>query len=83
MPYEELLGWMSYFDERPVGWREDLATYRFLQSQGTKEAPEKIFPSLVPIFNKNKTGDMSQKLQGSMMLSKMMGAKGGKQIPNE
>jgi hypothetical protein len=54
MPYDELIGWMAYLDERPIGWREDLRTYRFLQTQGAKEKPGAYFPSLAMLDRKSK-----------------------------
>jgi len=53
MPYDELLGWFDYFDRRPVDWRDDDRTYKYLQTQGVKEKPWKIFPTLNPIYNNN------------------------------
>jgi len=81
MPHEELLGWFSYFAQRPVGWRDDLRTYRFLQTQGTKEKPEKIFASLVPIFApKEGREEGYESMLKSPFVGKMMQSKGGKQL---
>jgi len=46
MPYVELLKWVSFFNRRPIGWREDQRTYMLLSAQGLKEEPEKLFPTL-------------------------------------
>jgi len=46
MPYVELLKWASFFNRRPVGWREDQRTYMLLSAQGLKEEPETLFPTL-------------------------------------
>lgn len=46
MPYVELLKWVSFFNRRPIGWREDQRTYMLLSAQGLKEEPEALFPSL-------------------------------------
>ena len=49
MTYNELINWMSYFDEYPIGYREDYRAY-FIGSasgnlpKGTK--PGDCFPSL-------------------------------------
>jgi len=51
MPYDELLGWVKYFEERPVGWRDDDRTYRDLQFNGYKGKPWEVFNSLKPIYN--------------------------------
>lgn len=52
MPYEELLGWSLYFEERPVGWRDDDRTMKILQANGVKESADKLFASLAKIHNK-------------------------------
>jgi len=46
MPYTELLKWINFFSERPIGWREDQRTYMLLRAQGVKEKPENLFPTL-------------------------------------
>jgi len=46
MPYTELLNWISFFDRRPVGWREDQRTYLMLKTQGVKASAESLFHSL-------------------------------------
>jgi hypothetical protein len=46
MPYTEFLKWVSFFEERPSGWREDQRTYMLLAAAGVKEKPESLFPSL-------------------------------------
>ena len=83
MPYDELLGWHAFFQERPVGWRDDLRMVSFLRTQGVKEAPEKIFPSLSRVFNPPKKDDGKiylSDLQGSSFFSNMLGAVGGDQL---
>ena len=46
MPYHELRCWLTYFEKRPTGWREDNRTAMILQAFGVKERPEKMFQSL-------------------------------------
>jgi hypothetical protein len=46
MPYNELRGWIEFFEKRPIGWREDNRTSMILQAFGVKEKPEKIFRSI-------------------------------------
>lgn len=53
MSYDEFLGWLSYFERRPVDWRSDDRAFKFLQTQGVKEKPWQIFRSLEPIYNAN------------------------------
>lgn len=49
MPYTELLKWISFFNSRPIGWREDQRTYLLLKSFGFKGSPESLFASLKQI----------------------------------
>jgi len=86
MPYEELLGWMSYFEMRPVDWRDDDRTYKLLQVQGVKEKAVNIFPSLRAIYNppmkeEVKSGQLDMRnFKGSAMFKKVLMAKGGEHI---
>jgi hypothetical protein len=76
MSYLEMLKWFSYLEERPVGWREDLRIFYILSSLGYKGKPQELFPSLNLIFKPRKLAS----LKGSMMFSKLLGAKGGKKL---
>lgn len=83
MPYEEFLGWMDYFNRRPIEWRDDDRTFKLLQAQGTKAKPNEIFPSLAAIYNPVKTeGDTMDisSFKASAMFNKILGAKGGDKI---
>jgi len=85
MPYDELLAWVDYFNQRPVGWREDDRTYKLLQAQGVKEKPHSIFASLAAMKKladeKVKDGMISTKnLQASVLFNKIAGAKDGEKI---
>ncbi len=51
MTYEELLGWLNYFERRPVGWRSDNAAAMLLQAQGVDKKPWELFNSLDAIYN--------------------------------
>ena len=79
MPYDEFMKWVSYFEQRPVGWREDLRTYYFLCTQGYKEKPSALFPSLRFMENQKESSNVSS-LRGSFLHSKMMQAKGGEKL---
>lgn len=46
MDYVEFVKWCSFFQKRPIGWREDQRTYMLLSAQGLKEEPENLFPTL-------------------------------------
>ena len=71
MPYEEFQGWMKYFKQRPIGWREDHRTALLLNAQGVKKQGHEIFPSLAAI-NRSSTKAIDPKF-----LRKLMTAKGG------
>jgi hypothetical protein len=49
MPYDELVNWLLYFKERPIGWRNDNRAYMLLAAQGVKQKPEALFNSLAQI----------------------------------
>jgi len=85
MTYEELLGWFNYFEQRPVGWREDDRTMKFLQTQGVKEGPGKIFPSLKAIYSGGKKESKDKEtpidsLAGSSLFQKLMSSVGGDNV---
>lgn len=46
MPYDEFVGWCSYFKLRAPGWREDYRAYLIISSNGAKVKPGELFPSL-------------------------------------
>jgi hypothetical protein len=79
MPYQELQGWFSYFEQRPYGWREDDRTHKLLQAQGVKEKAWMLFPSLNAIYNRPKSSEGLDvgRFKASMMFHKMLSAKGG------
>lgn len=79
MTYEEFLGWLDYFERRPVGWREDDRTAKLLQAQGVKEKPQNLFPSLAAIYKKPEGFDV-QGFKSSAMFSKILAAQGGDKI---
>lgn len=81
MPYDEFVGWQLYFKERPVGWREDLRTYKLMQIQGLKDKPWKHFPTLDPIFNSSKTSSFNPvSFKRSFLFQKLLEAKGGEKV---
>lgn len=51
MTYEEMLGWFSYLEQRPIEWRADDRAAKLIQVQGAKEKPWQIFASLDAIYN--------------------------------
>ena len=86
MTYEELLGWMNYFERRPVEWRSDDRVYKVLQTQGVKEKPWQLFNSLGPIYQPPQPKEFEEGMIGnnfrkSDLFSKLLSAKGGENIP--
>lgn len=79
MPYTEFVMWLSYMEQRPVEWRDDLRTYRLLQAQGVKERAENLFATLSPIFNPV-TEDPMRSLKGSFLYKMMGEAKNGDKL---
>jgi hypothetical protein len=85
MPYDELLGWIAYFDKRPVGWREDDRTMKLLQAQGVDKKPGDIFPSLAIIGKPDEVEVKdnvvsADKLKQSLFFAKMINARGGDKL---
>ena len=75
MPYEELLKWATYFQRRPIGWREDQRTYMMLAAKGVKESPETLFPAL-KMLKENIPAEVKALPKGEF-LQRMLQAKGG------
>lgn len=40
------MGWIKYFNRRPIGWREDIRVSTQLAAAGVKSKADKIFPSI-------------------------------------
>ena len=86
MPYEEFLGWESYFNMRPVGWRDDSRTYKLMRAWGIKERPESTFDSLARINRAavpsvSEGGKISEEaLRKSSFFGKILTAKGGDKL---
>ncbi len=80
MPHDELLAWISYFDKRPIGWREDLRTAYIMRAFGDKRQPAEIFPSIATIASQPKKIDPVSSLSKSTLFSKMLGARKGDKL---
>lgn len=84
MTYEELLGWINYFERRPVGWRDDDRAHKIMQTNGCEVKATEIFSSLTPIYkpaNKLPDGMIDpNNLKGSVLFQKMLGAVGGDKL---
>lgn len=79
MPYEEFLAWISFFESRPIGWREDLRTAYIMRTFGDKRQPTEIFPSIKAVYSAKPSDSMSS-LKSSFLFNKMLSAKGGDKI---
>lgn len=81
LPYEEVQGWFSYFEQRPYGWRDDDRTYKLMRVQGCDAKPARVFPALEPIYTPPvapKPGQVSvKKLKQSSLFAQLMQAVGG------
>jgi len=75
MDYTEFVKWCSFFQRRPIGWREDQRTYMLLSAQGLKEEPEKLFPTLKALKDHIPTDVKS--LPKGKFLERMLTAKKG------
>ena len=87
IPYTELLGWLDYFDRRPVDWRDDDRTLKLLQVQGFKGSGSSIFASLATMAKsqenaaKKAPGQISiNNLKTSFLFNKIQGAIGGEKL---
>jgi hypothetical protein len=86
MSYEEMAGWFTYFNTRPIGWREDQRTFMLLSAQGVKAKAETLFPSLRAISGGNKPTVQdgvitdANKFKSSGLFAKILKAKGGDDI---
>jgi hypothetical protein len=79
MPYDELLRWLAYFEERPVGWRNDNRAFKIMQTFGAKGKAADHFPSLLAL--EAKPNKALKTLPKSLFFQKISTAKGGVQIP--
>jgi len=86
MPYEEFVTWFNYFQQRPIGWREDERAFKLMQAQGVKEKPENVFSSFATM-KANETESMSQdgtlnhsKFKNSGIFAKILSARGGEKL---
>ena len=77
-PHNEVMGWVEYFQRRPVGWRDDHRASYGLAAQGVKAKPHELFSSLHAIerdkeeaANESVDGDAA-KLIVSPLFQKMM-----------
>lgn len=81
MPYDELLKWVSFFEARPNGWREDQRTYMIMASMGAKGKPEDFFPSLRMMKVQEEKAKAKREADmvtpTGLFLKKMMAAKSG------
>jgi hypothetical protein len=84
MPYEELLGWYAYFDLRPIEWRDDDRSFKFLQTQGFKGKPWEVFPSLEKIYNQKIELEEDQlnirSLKSSFFMQKILESQNGEKL---
>lgn len=84
MTYEELLGWFSYFEQRPVEWRADDRAAKLIQVQGSEAKPWQLFTSLDAIYNpkvnKSDGNFDSNSFKRSGFFQKLASASGGEDL---
>lgn len=80
MPYEEFLNWLSFFNKKPVGWEDDLRTYKVLQALGVKAKPETIFSTIRQIKSQEDKCNSTKGIKGSALFSRILSAKGGDKL---
>ena len=79
MSYEEYEGWLKYFEQRPIGWREDLRTSYIMSAFGAKNT-NKMFPSLVKLFENAPDKRPTESLRNSALFNKILSAKKGEKL---
>ena len=78
MSYTELLKWISFFNSRPIGWREDQRTFLLLKAFGFKGQAEEVFATLKQIkTNQVNKQTPDQAMPKGKFLDKLLSAKGG------
>ena len=78
MPYTELRKWITFFDQRPIGWREDFRSFMVMKSMGFKGKPEDAFVSIQHLKKVDKDKQLNDRaVPTGQFLSLMLGAKGG------
>jgi len=91
MPYDEYVNWQLYFQQRPIGWREDDRTYKLLRAQGVTASETAIFPSLAVMKEglekekrKEKEKEVNVKsLKNSIFFHKMLSSRGGDKLVDD
>ena len=79
MPYDEFLGWVSYFQLRPPGWQEDSRFMKILQAIGIKAKPEEVFNSLKQMRESNRATETGvPAIKQSYLFQLMLGSSGDK-----
>jgi len=81
MSFEEFLKWQEYFKARPIDWRDDDRTMKFLQTQGVKARPREIFQSIASLEDyENSRKSIFANFKNSLFFSKMSTAIGGDKL---
>jgi len=84
MPYEEFTKWLLFFEQKPIGWREDDRTYKLLRAQGVEAKPGELFSSLQALQQNTPKREKDEidtsSFKKSTLFSKMLSAKGGDRV---
>jgi len=78
MPYTEFRKWITFFKERPVGWREDYRAYMIMSTFGYKGKPEQAFASIAALKKAEKDKIVNDRaVPKGKFLNMMLNAVGG------
>jgi len=81
MSWAEYNLWMDFFNQRPIGWREDDRTFKQLRAAGVKANAESLFTSLAIMKQHDQAREKTNvPSNGSFMHMMMMSAKGGQKL---
>lgn len=80
MPHDEFMAWISYFESRPIGWRDDLRAAYLMNAFGDKRPPAKIFPSIAAVMAGAKPADPISSLKTSFLFNQMLTAVNGDKL---
>lgn len=78
MTHEEFIHWLAYFEQRPVGWRDDNRFMKILQAIGIKAKPEEVFMSLATMKSNEPKRPVAG-IQNSMLMQLMLQSADGDQ----
>jgi len=79
LSFEEYNTWLAFFDQRPIGWRDDLRFSQLLKAFGDKRKPTEMFSSIKAVMDGIETKN-NMNLRNSFIFQKVLSAKGGEKL---